>query len=205
MAYPQFFDQVPTIKLFDPLSQVLGASDDGVIEISYPEVVRAAGHSCPTVASAYLMTLKALESLYTGEMPVRGDISVEFSQSVDEGVAGVIGAVVAQITGAAGPGGFKGIAGKFGRNNLMHFSSSIGHAARFTRKDTGRSLEVDINPGVVPPAPQTMPLLQKIIARTADKNEKNEFARLWQDRVKRILIDQRDDAGLIAIRVVKEK
>ncbi len=205
MAYPEFFDQVPTIKLFDPLAQVLGASDDGVIEISYPEVVRAAGHSCPTVASAYLMTLKALESLYTGEMPVRGDISVEFSQSVDEGVAGVIGAVVTQITGAAGPGGFKGIGGKFSRNDLMHFSSSIGHVARFTRKDTGRSVEVDINPNAVPPAPRTMPLLQKIIAQTADKNEKNEFARLWQDRVKRILIDQRDDAGLIGIRVVKEK
>jgi len=200
MAYPEFFDQVPTIRLFDPLAQVLGAFDDGVIEISYPEVVKAAGHSCPTVAGAYLMTLKALESLWPEGMPVRGGIEVEFSEDLDEGVAGVIGAVVTQITGAAGPGGFKGIAGNFGRNNLMQFGGSVGHAAKFTRMDTGLSIFVDCNPNIVPPSPETMPLLQKIIAQTADKNEKNEFASLWQDRVKRILIDQRDDAGLIVIR-----
>ncbi len=199
MAYPEFFDQVPTIRLFDPLAQVLGAFDDGVIEISYPEVVRAAGHSCPTVASAYLMTLKALESLFPDGLPVRGGIEVKFSQDFDEGTAGVVGSVVAQITGAAGPGGFKGIAGNFGRNNLMQFGVSQSHAARFTRKDTGRSIDVDTNLNVVPPSPQTMPLLQKIIAQTADQSEKNEFARLWQDRVKRILIDQRDDAGLVSV------
>ncbi len=200
MAYPQFFDQVPTIRLFDPLAQVLGAFDDGVIEVGYPEVVRAAGHSCPTVASAYLMTLKALESLFPDGLPVRGGIEVEFSQDFDEGTAGVVGSVVAQITGAAGPGGFKGIAGNFGRDNLMQFGRAIGCTAKFTRKDTGRSVLVDINPNVVPPSPQTMPLLQKIIAQTANSDEKSEFARLWQDRVKRILIDQRDDAGLVAVR-----
>ncbi len=200
MTYPQFFNQVPTIRLFDPLAQVLGAFDDGVIEVGYPEVVRAAGHSCPTVASAYLMTLKALENLYPDGLPVRGGIEVEFSQDFDEATAGVVGSVVAQITGAAGPGGFKGIAGNFGRNNLMQFGRAIGHEARFTRKDTGRSVDVDTNPNVVPPLPQTMPLLQKIIAQTADADEKNEFARLWQDRVKRILIDQRDDAGLVVVR-----
>lgn len=200
MAYPEFFDRVQTIRLFDPLAQVLGAFDDGVIEISYPEVVRAAGHSCPTVASAYLMTLKALEGLYPEGLSERGGVEVEFSQDFDEGTAGVVGSVVTQITGAVGPGGFKGIAGNFGRNNLMQFGGSIECTARFTRRDTARSVDVEINPNVVPPAPQTMPLLQKIIAQTADKNEKIEFARLWQDRVKRILIDQRDDAGLVVVR-----
>ncbi len=83
MACPEFFDRVQTIRLFDPLAQVLGAFDDGVIEISYPEVVRAAGHSCPTVASAYLMTLKALEGLYPEGLPERGGVEVEFSQELD--------------------------------------------------------------------------------------------------------------------------
>lgn len=204
MAYPEFFDQVPTIRLFDPLARLLGAFEDGVIEIGYPEVVRAAGHSCPTVAGAYLMTAKALENLYPDGLPVRGDIEVEFSQDFDEGTAGVVGSVVAQITGAAGPGGFKGIAGNFSRSNLMQFGRAIGHAARFTRKDTGRSVTVDINPNVVPPAPQTMPLLQKIVAQAADPEEQDEFGRLWQDRVKRILIDQRDDAGLVSVGVLHE-
>ena len=204
MTYPKFFDDVPTISLFDPLAQVLGAFDDGVIEIGYPEVVRAAGHSCPTVASAYVMTLKALEILYPEGLPVRGDIEVEFSQDIDEGTAGVVGAVATQITGAAGPGGFKGIAGNFGRNNLMQFGQAIGHAAKFTRKDTGRAVTVDINPNVVPPAPQTMPLLQKILGQSAGTEEKNEFARLWQDRVKGILIDQRDHPELVSVEVLQE-
>jgi formylmethanofuran dehydrogenase subunit E len=203
MAYPEFFDHVPTITLFDPLAQILGASDDGMITIGYPEVVRAAGHSCPTVASAYVMTLKALEALYPDGTPVRGNIEVEFKQRLDEGVAGVIGAVVAQITGAAGPGGFKGLAGNFNRSNLMHFERNLDHAAKLTRKDTGRSVEIGVNPDAVPPRPEVMPLLQKIIAQKAGPEDKAEFTRLWQDRVRRILIDQRNDPELVSVEVVE--
>jgi hypothetical protein len=204
MAYPEFFDLVPTISLFDPLAQLLGASDDGIIEVGYPEVVRAAGHSCPTVASAYVMTLKALEALWPDGTPERGGIEVEFKQGQDEGVAGVIGAVVSQITGAAGPGGFKGLAGNFNRSNLMHFERKIDGAAKLTRKDTGRSVEIGVNPDAVPPRPEAMPLLQKILGQKAGPEDKAEFARLWQDRVKRILIDHRDNPELVSVKVVEE-
>ena len=40
----------------DPLARFLGAAEDGVIEYTYADTVKLAGHSCPTVASAYLMT-----------------------------------------------------------------------------------------------------------------------------------------------------
>lgn len=199
MTYPEFFDQVPTIRLFDPLAEALGAFENGVVEFGYPEIVRAAGHSCPTVASAYLMTLKVLEVLYPGGMPVRGAIAVDFSQDFVEGTAGVVGSVVGQITGAAGPGGFKGVSGRFSRTELMRFGQDIDHAAEFTRPDTGRSVMVDINLNAVPPAPQAMALLQKVFAETADPDEKNEFTRLWQDRVKRILIDHWDDPELVKV------
>ncbi|WP_434658597.1 hypothetical protein [Sulfurimonas sp. NW9] len=49
MNYPQFFDTVQSIPLKDPLAQVLGAFENGEYEITYLEVVKAAGHSCPTV------------------------------------------------------------------------------------------------------------------------------------------------------------
>lgn len=54
MAFPDFFAEVPTLTLHDGLAQLLGASDDGVIEYHYADAVRLAGHSCPTVAGGWL-------------------------------------------------------------------------------------------------------------------------------------------------------
>ena len=73
-----------------------------------------AGHSCPTVAGAWLMTRTALSRLYPDGMPQRGGLRVELRQAIDEGVAGVIASVAGLITGAANDGGFKGLAGRFG-------------------------------------------------------------------------------------------
>ena len=78
MIYPQFFNKIPTIKLQDDLASFLGAFEDGVIEFSYLDIVKSAGHSCPTVLGAYLMTLEGLEALYENEIPKRGEIIVEF-------------------------------------------------------------------------------------------------------------------------------
>ena len=78
MNYPQFFKTIETIKVQDPLSQVLGAFSDGEYEFSYLDVVKSAGHSCPTVAGAYLITLEALKALYKDQRAIRGDIKVEF-------------------------------------------------------------------------------------------------------------------------------
>ena len=62
MNYPDFFNEVETIKLFDPLSKVLGSLNDGMVEFNYLDSVKAAGHSCPTVSGAYLMTSSALKA-----------------------------------------------------------------------------------------------------------------------------------------------
>ncbi|MGP1615771.1 MAG: hypothetical protein ACTS5Y_12055, partial [Pollutimonas bauzanensis] len=64
MSHPSFFDTAARITMYDPLAELLGAADKGLIEYSYTEVVKLAGHSCPTVAGAYLMTLRALKHLY---------------------------------------------------------------------------------------------------------------------------------------------
>lgn len=186
MAYPSFFDTVPTIKVADPLANILGAFENGIYEFDFKEIVKSAGHSCPTVAGAYLITLQALKTLYPNEMIIRGNISVEFKEDLQDGVAGVIGNVVTQITGATNKSGFKGLAGKFARHSLMTFNSEIASSARFTRVDSQKSVDVFYDPSSVEPSPQMGPLMQKMMAGIASAEEAKEFGHLWQDRVKRI-------------------
>ena len=186
MNYPEFFDAVPSIKVKDPLAQVLGAFKNGEYEITYLEVVKAAGHSCPTVAGAYIMASEAIKVLYPNERAVRGNIKVEFAESLQEGVAGVIGNVIAHITGATDKSGFKGLNGQFARHSLMFFDANIESSARFTRKDTGKSVDVNYNHTAINAAPEMIPLMQKLTTGTATPQEVQKFGELWQDRVKRI-------------------
>ncbi|WP_373000555.1 hypothetical protein [Sulfurimonas sp.] len=186
MNYPDFFNEVEVIKVQDPLSAVLGAFVKGEYEFNYLDVVKSAGHSCPTVAGAYLITAEALKALYPDEVAVRGNIKVEFKESLEEGVAGVISNVVSQITGATDKSGFKGLAGKFARHSLMDFDAYIDSSARFTRVDTGKSVDVMYDPSSIMPSPNMQPLMQKMMGGLAQPIEIKEFGELWQDRVKRI-------------------
>lgn len=198
MTFPAFFDQVPRLTLRDPLADILGAASDGLISYGYVDAVKLAGHSCPTVAGAWLMTLKALEKLYPDSPPERGGIKVELGAAQVEGVTGVIAAVAGLLTGAAGDGGFKGLGGKFGRRNLLMFESG-GATLRFTRLDTGASVSASHHPEAVPASPELQALMSKLLAGKASVAERKEFGRLWQLRVKRILIDHFDDSALVTI------
>ena len=187
MTYPQFFDKIPTIKLKDDLALFLGAFDDGIIEFSYLDIVKSAGHSCPTILGAYLMTLKGLEALYENELPKRGEILVEFKESQTTGVAGVIANVIMNITGATTTNGFKGLAGKFDRNYLMKFEQNINEAnVRFTRTDTQKSVDVFYNPSEIKPHEDMNFYMQKCLQKSATFEEEKEFKKLWQDRVEKI-------------------
>jgi len=186
MNYPKFFDTIESIELKDPLAQVLGAFENGEYEITYLEVVKAAGHSCPTVAGAFLMAEAALKALYPDERAVRGNIKVEFKESLEEGVAGVIGNVITQITGATYKSGFKGLGGKFARHSLMFFDADISSSARFTRVDTGKAVDVIYNPSSIAPDAKIQTLMQKMMQGNASGEEIQEFGHLWQDRVEKI-------------------
>ncbi len=186
MNYPSFFDTIESIKLKDQLSLVLGAFENGEYEISYLEVVKAAGHSCPTVAGAYIMASEALKVLYPNTRALRGNIKVEFAETLEEGVAGVIGNVITHITGATDKSGFKGLQGAFARHSLMYFNSDIESSARFTRVDTGKSVDVTYNYTVIEPNPQLKYLMQKLGSGEATAQEVKFFGELWQERVQRI-------------------
>ena len=186
MSYPKFYDAVESIKVVDPLSNALGAFQSGEYEFDYEDVVKSAGHSCPTVAGAYIITQAALNALYPNERAVRGNIKVEFEEAMEDGVAGVIANVVSQITGATDKSGFKGLQGKFARHSLMSFNAGINASGRFTRVDSGKSVDVTYNPSSIMPNPAMQPLMQKMMQGVATSDELKEFGRLWQDRVQRI-------------------
>ncbi len=201
MNYPDFFNTIPDIRLNDPLSDLLGTFENGELTISYLDVCKGSGHSCPTVAGAYLMCYHALRVLYPHGSAVRGKISVQFAAKMEEGVTGVVSNVISYITGATDKSGFKGLNGNFIRHSLMAFEQKIP-SVRFTRTDTQESLDVYYTPDIIGTDPRQMPLMQAIMQNRASDEEKKEFGRLWQKRVKSIMIENFDNPQLIRIEPV---
>lgn len=199
MNYPDFFDQVPRIRLHDPLAEFLGAVDDGMIEYSYLDAVKLAGHSCPTVASAYWMTHMALGALYDSRTPERGAIRVDFRENSLNGVTGVIANVVSMLTGATHDTGFKGLAGQFDRRHLMFFDAAVPLDIRFTRTDTGGRVDVAANLQAVAGDPDTPTLMRCCLGGTASTEELRRFAALWQERVRRVLLEHQADPRVFVV------
>ena len=190
MHYPDFFDKVPSIKLYDPLSDFLGAFEKGELEISYLECVKLAGHSCPTVAGAYLMAYKGLEALYPDTLPHRGMIHVSMQEDEAQGVTGVICNVISFIAGANGIGGFKGIQGNFSRDNLVSYNVPMEGEVTLTRLDTQERITLSYDPSIVPGDPTMQPLMGKALQGIATAEEKKTFGELWQARVEKILLSE---------------
>ena len=199
MRTPDFYDAVPAIAVVDPLARLLGAAEGGVIEYRYFDAVKLAGHSCPTVAGAWLMTRRALECLYPEDLPQRGELQVELRQRIDEGVAGVIASVAALVTGAAGDGGFRGLAGRHARNGLLRFGVEMKGEIRFTRNDNGRAVELAHHVQAVPRPAELAACMAQALAPGADEAALDAFGRAWQAWVRTILLEHADDPALIAV------
>lgn len=201
MTLPQFFDDAPTLKMRDPLAAFLGAAEDGVIEYRYADAVRLAGHSCPAVAGAYLMVLNGLSALYDDEIPERGGIEVFMRNERDHATTGVLASVATLLTGAAPESGFQGIgpAKRFARKDLLSFETDIDGTLALRRRDIGKGVVVDINTDHVPHELIMSQLMPKALSGKANAEELAEFARLWQDRVRRMLVEHADDPKLVHI------
>lgn len=202
MKLPDFFELAPRLTVRDPLADFLGAATDGVLEYGYEDAVKLAGHSCPTVASAYLLTCRALAALYPDTLPERGGVRVEFRSPFEEGVTGVIASVVTLLTGATQAGGFKGLAGRFVRRDLQEFASDIPLAMRFTRLDNGAAVDAESDVSGVPADPQMPVLMGACIRGEADEATQRRFAALWQERVARIVVDHQADPEVFRVRPV---
>lgn len=192
--FPTFFSAAPVIQTVDPLADFLGAAANGLLEYRYEDAVRLAGHSCPTVAGAFLLTATALKELYGADLPVRGEIVVEFADSADSGVTGVIASITTLITGATANTGFRGIAGQFNRRNKLAFNVPLRHGmVRFGRVDSGASVEALLDLSKVPSDPSVSALMPKCLQGLATPDEKRSFSEGWQHRVKLLLTEFAND------------
>ncbi|MEO8778450.1 MAG: hypothetical protein ABI389_07230 [Rhodanobacter sp.] len=200
MHYPAFFDQAPVITMRDPLADLLGAADDGLIDYHYIDAVRLAGHSCPTVAGAYLMARAALRTLYPDGPAERGGVTVDMPGAESDGVNGVITQVFTLITGAAADNGFHGIAGRFERHSLLSFSAAAGHPnLQVHRRDTGQGVSVELDMASVPAAANLRPLLGAALDPQATTQQRAAFAQAWQGRVKCLLLEHADDPDVVRL------
>ena len=188
MKYRAFFDEIETIVVEDELAKFLGVNEDGVIEFSYADIVKTAGHSCGTVAGAYLIAREGLKALYKDTLPQRGEIKVELKKAPRDDNAGVVAAVISTITGATESYGFGGIpGGKFNRRDLLFFEADIDTAVRLTRLDTGKSVGINYMPKkVVDP----MAILMSAISPNATEEDKESFPDRFQAMVQTVFANR---------------
>ena len=199
---PDFFNDAPTITLRDPLSAFLGVSKAGVTTYCYADAVKLAGHSCPTVAGAYLLVRHGLRALYGDAIPERGGIEAHLRDPRDQGTTGVIASVVTLLTGAAPETGFGGIGpgARFRRRGLLHFDAAIDGLLALRRLDNGEGVTLDLDPGAVPADPRLPALFPRVLGDRPDESDLDRFGALWQERVERMLTVHADDSALVEVR-----
>lgn len=197
--FPDFFSAAPVIVMRDPLAAFLGAAADGVIEYRFEDAVRLAGHSCPTVAAAFLMVRAGLAALYGAELPRRGEIRVNMREARDTGVAGVMAAVATLVTGAADEAGFKGLAGQFSRRQRLFFGQDVPGTLRLQRLDNGAAVAVSVRLDGIPGDPRMGELLPRCLDGSATDVEAALFGTLWQERVRCLLLEHADDPATVIV------
>lgn len=188
-----FYEDAAPIRLKEPLAVFLGAiAEQEDFFFTYSDAVKLAGHSCPAVSGAYKITQKALAALYGDETPIRGAISVKVLGSMSNGANGPISQVISLITGAAPETGFAGLGNRFGRKNKLVFDEQQeeANAFVFTRDDNRQAVKVVYHPERIPTPPELHALFTKCLVGTATTKQQNEFKKLWQARVKTVLLEE---------------
>lgn len=187
------YADIAPIRLTDPVAEALGVLDPGdPFVITYHDLVKAAGHSCPTASGAYRIAQLGLDALYPDSFPVRSEIAVTVPGPRDDPQYGVISRLLSYITGAAAEDGFAGLAGGYGgRNGLLHFDEweTEGVSARFERTDTEEAVEVTYHVGDVPSAGPVAGILPSILDGSASAEDRERFAEVWHGRVRTVLTD----------------
>jgi hypothetical protein len=200
----KFFEDIEPIRLREPLAETLGAfqAEGTVLEYTITDVLKMAGHSCPTVSGAYLVCQEALKKLYPGDIPVRGEIAVTVHGEPDECVFGVMGQVFGYVTGAAPLTGFKGLGPRFKRKDLLRFAPQTKRSGvmifEFKRLYNGQNVLVEFLPDRIPfpdeKARRLGQLLEKVIWEAAKKEEVREFQDLWMEKVRLRLVEKKSRA-----------
>jgi formylmethanofuran dehydrogenase subunit E len=187
------YDSGP-VRIRDPVAEALAVVEPGEpFVFGYEDVIKQAGHSCPTAAGSFRVVQIGLDKLYPDELPVRGEIAVRVAGEKDDAAYGVMSRIVSYLTGAAEEDGFGGLTGGYGgRKNLMEFDAvdeRDGPTFVFERNDTGKSIEVVYRVADVPEAGSGASHLEKLVDGTATDEEREKFRRDWHERVQVVLTD----------------
>ena len=104
---------------------------------------------------------------------------------------GPISQVISFITGAAPITGFKGLKGRFKRQNKLIFDRSNPefNTFIFQRKDTGKTVKTTFNPQVLPQNKKMGELMSQVLLEKATEKEREEFINRWQGNVKEVLLN----------------
>lgn len=139
-----------SIKVYEPFAEFLMAEkEEYEFSISLLDVVRFAGHACPAMVGAFLMSQRAIKELFPDTNTcVRGQVAIEIPTSVEEGATGPISNVFSMIFGAWEKSGFGGLQGKFVRRNLLRYNSpNIPRGVfRFHNLLTGSHVDISYDP-----------------------------------------------------------
>lgn len=200
--FREFLSDIEPIRMRDPLATLLGAfhGADDVLEYHFTDVVKMVGHSCPTLASAFVACKHAVRALFPDGVGVRGSIAVLVHGERDDGVYGVMAQAFSLITGACPETGFKGLGGLHRRNNLLRFGAKENEAYLrfdFTRTDMKRTCAVTLIPAALPALSRAEQqhlgaLLAQNVWEAATESERAEFRDLWMKQVRWIALEEKD-------------
>lgn len=189
-----------SIVVREPLAAFLGAlASEETISYTFADVVKLAGHACPTTAAAFVACRAGLATLYPGATPVRGEVTVIVDGGAFDGSLGVTALVFQLLTGAAPATGFKGLGGRFRRKDLLAFDPAAagpeGISLRLARTDTGRAVRLRIRPRSISfptdKAARMGALMERALWDAASEAEADEFRALWMEKVRGMLAEGR--------------
>ncbi|VAV82274.1 hypothetical protein MNBD_DELTA01-584, partial [hydrothermal vent metagenome] len=109
--------------------------------------------------------------------------------------------VIMLITGASPETGFKGLGGKYSRLNKLVFDREDFQFSTFIfqREDTGKAVKIVYNPSMLGEDERMGELTPKVIRGTATIDEKTLFTRLWQGKIRKILLENDEHPGLFEV------
>lgn len=138
------------IDIFDPFAEFLLADQDEYrFKTSLLDVVRFAGHACPAMIGAFLISQRAVKEIFPEtNICIRGQVLIEIPGSVTQGATGPISNVFSMIFGAWDQSGFGGLQGQFIRRGLLRYDVQgiPSGTFRFRNLVTGKAVDISYHP-----------------------------------------------------------
>jgi hypothetical protein len=107
------------------------------------------------------------------------------------------------LTGAAGSSGFKGLGGRFARAGLMRIAPELPLSLRYRRLDTGVAVDAAAILSLAPADPALHRLIERSAREGLDGAAMAELGRLWQERVRFLLLEASDDPAIFIVRIAR--